>query len=457
MSSGTSLYRHLLGWMLLPLLVTCALLLLQSWFGAQRGADRAYDRLLASAAQVMSDHVSWRDNRLWFDLPASALTMLAPHGNERVFYALVDREGHTISGNADLASLLHPTQQTGEFEVRSASWQGIPIRVGALGAQLTGWKNHAPYHLLVAHTPEARRAMALQLFRDSSLRLAGIVALAVTALLVVMRQALAPLRRLRQRLRERTAHDLSPLEVSVPRELQELLNALNALLERQRQAHIHQQRFVGDASHQLRTPLAGISASAELALRSDNSQCWRAALQQLQGSAQQASRLAEQLLSLTRLDSPEAPQSQTPVALDQLAGDAVLRFLSDADIRGVDLGLVEDCPILTVTGSAWQLEEALGNLIDNALRHARSEVTVGVRTHPPALYVKDDGPGVPEAQQANVLRPFYRAHEDGQGSGLGLAIADSVARTHGGQIHMQNLSDGFMISLSLHVQREEDS
>lgn len=444
------LHRRLLGGLSLLLLFTCVLLLLQSWHSAQRSADRANDRLLASAAQVMSDHVSWRDDRLWFDVPASALNMLAPHGDERVFYALVDQAGHRVSGNADLATLMAPLPPPGTFEAGPASLDGLSLRVGALGARLTGWQHREPYTLLVAHTLEARRAMTRQLFRDSSLRLAGIVVLALAGLLITLRLALSPLNALRTRLKARSAHDLSPIDVAVPRELEELLAALNALLARQRQVRAHEQRFIGDASHQLRTPLAGIAASAELALRSDDTNHWHQALQEIQNGTHRATRLAEQLLSLTRLYSPQAPVTRLPVALDTLARESLIRFLPAADIAGIDLGLADPCPALSVAADHWQIEEALGNLIDNALRYARSRVTVGVNAATQVLYVEDDGPGISTAAQTDALRPFHRCEEQGSGSGLGLAIADGVARAHGGQIVMHHPVDGdFMIGLHL--------
>ncbi|GHC31156.1 sensor histidine kinase [Kushneria pakistanensis] len=450
MVSAASLHRRLLGGLSLLLLLTCTLLLLQSWYSAQRSADRAYDRLLASAAQVMSDHVSWRNDRLWFDVPASALNMLAPHGDERVFYALIDREGHLVSGNAALVALIQDLPATGSFQTSSATFNGLSLRVGALGARLTGWHNRAPYALLVAHTLEARHAMTWQLFRDSSLRLAGIVALAVAGLLMTLRLALRPLKQLRRRLKARTAHDLSPIHVRVPRELEELLAALNALLARQRQVRIHEQRFIGDASHQLRTPLAGIAASAELALRSQDSAHWHQALQEIQAGTHRATRLAEQLLSLTRLHSPEAPLTRQPVALATLARETLVRFLPVADKNGIDLGLAEPCPELSVAGNRWQLEEALSNLIDNALRYARSRVTVGIDAANSVIHVEDDGPGINNGEQDDVLRPFHRCQEQGPGSGLGLAIADGVARAHGGTIVMHHLpGGGFMIGLHL--------
>ncbi|ARS51590.1 sensor histidine kinase [Kushneria konosiri] len=450
MTPAASLHRRLLGGLTLLLLLTCILLLWQSWYSAQRSADRVHDRLLASAAQVMSDQVGWRDGRLWFDVPASALDMLAPHGDERVFYTLVDHKGHTVSGNADLENLLTALPAPGTFHADSANLDGLSLRIGALGARLTAWQHREPYTLLVAHTLEARRTMTMALFRDSSLRLAGIVALALAGLLMTLRLALRPLEHLRTRLKARSAHDLSPIDASVPRELEELLAALNALLARQQQVRNQEQRFIGDASHQLRTPLAGIAASAELALRSSDPSRWQQALQEVQLGTRRATRLAEQLLSLTRLDSSQAPVTRQPVALASLARDTLLRLLPAADRAGIDLGLAEPFPELVIEGDGWQLEEALSNMIDNALRYARTRVTVGIDATASVLYVEDDGPGISAADQAEVLRPFYRCQEQETGSGLGLAIADGVARAHGGHVVMDYTRHGdFMIGLYL--------
>ncbi|MFC0269683.1 HAMP domain-containing histidine kinase [Kushneria aurantia] len=454
---GASLYRRLLIWLLLPLVITLAMLLLQAWQSAQRSADRAYDRLLASAAGVMAESVSWQDDRLWFDISTTALEMLAPRGDERVFYTLADANGAMITGNADLTTLLPPSQMSTDFATVTAYWHGIELRVGARHSRLTGWRNRAPFTVLVAHTPEARHDMAWGLFRDSALRLVGVLLLAAGALLLAVGMALRPLQRLRRHLRSRRADDLRPLQMKAPRELGELIDALNLLLARQRRAQMHQQRFIGDASHQLRTPLAGISASAELALRSDDSVRWREALIQLQGGTRRAARLAEQLLSLTRLNSPEAPLERRPLALEEIAREALLRFLDAADRRGIDLGLAEPCPARQLPACDWQLEEALGNLIDNALRHAASRVTVGVRQSPPALWVADDGPGVPVELHSDMLRPFRRREEGSGGSGLGLAIVDSIARAHGGRVAMTAADGDFTIYLELGEHGEPDT
>ncbi|OHV10263.1 sensor histidine kinase [Kushneria phosphatilytica] len=438
MSVTTSLYQRLLSLMVLAMIILGALLLLQASHGAHQGANRAYDRLLDAASRVLVEQVSWQSDQLWFDVPASALEMLAPNGNERVFYTLVDAEGTPISGNVDLPPLPSDTEaplpgdRDTAFRAATVQWHGMTLRLGVRHAQLAGWQRHDHFAIRVAHTLEARNRLADQLLKGSMLRLAGVALLMLALVTGAVAMALAPLRRLRQNLRNRSSGDLSPLVIPVPRELRELVEALNDLLARQRRVNAHQQRFIGDASHQLRTPLAGLSSRAELALRSDDPRQWYSALESMQRSAANAARLASQLLSMTRLQSPDAPIEQHPLDLIQLARGSMRQALNRYPGATIDLGIEAPDSRIMVSGSHWQLEEALTNLIDNAMHYARTRVTVRVEAHPPTLKVEDDGPGIPEQQRADVLRPFHGERHNG--SGLGLAIVAGVCQAHGGRL-----------------------
>ncbi|RKQ96383.1 two-component system sensor histidine kinase TctE [Kushneria sinocarnis] len=441
-ATTTSLYRRLLGLMALAMTLLGALLLLQANHSAHQGANRAYDRLLDAASRVLVEQVSWQAGQLRFDVPASALEMLAPGGDERVFYTLVDADGEPISGNVELpplpadTSASLPGDRDDRFHATTVQWHGMILRLGARQARLAGWQRHDRFSIRVAHTMEARNALAGQLLQGSMLRLGGMALLMLALVTGAVGMALAPLRRLRQALRQRNPDDLSPIALPVPRELRELVGALNDLLARQRRLKAHQQRFIGDASHQLRTPLAGLSSRAELALRSREPEQWHSALVAMQRSATNAARLAGQLLSMSRLQSPDAPTEREAIELRALARASVRQALDRYPGSEIDLG-VEACDApVTVHGSRWQLEEALANLIDNAMHHARHRVTVRVTAQPSRLTVEDDGPGIPSEQRHEVLKPFHGARHSG--SGLGLAIVAGICEAHDGQLELHD-------------------
>lgn len=443
MKRGDSLYRRLLGWLLLPLLVLGSLILIQAWVDARRTADRAFDRLLEAASLAIAEQVQWQDDRLWLDLPPAALEMLATDAEERVFYSLVDGQGRLITGNADLPG--DPRQGLGGEDTllyRHIDWQDLSLRQGVRRTRLEEWRVREPFEVRVAHSREGRDALAAELWRANLAMILAMAALATVGLLLAIRAALTPLTRLRRAIRARDPRTLAPLELSLPRELAELRDTVNGLLARMRRVRANQERFIGDASHQLRTPLAGLSARAELALRQDDPQRWREALEAMQATSARTARLAVQLLSLTRLVNPEYRPKLMPLELTAIARQAVRDHWASCHRQGVDLGVETTRGEAWIRGLDWLLAEAIGNLIDNACRYGGRRVTVRVEDGPPRLAVEDDGPGIPAQKRLLMLRPFHRDRDDLEGSGLGLAIVDGIARTHGARLQLSAGHEG---------------
>ncbi|UYG06166.1 sensor histidine kinase [Halomonas sp. M4R1S46] len=445
-----SLYRRLLSWLLLPLLALGGLMVLQAWMDARRTADRAYDRLLEAATLAIAEQVQWQEQRLWLDLPPAALEMLATDAEERVFYALYDAQGRFVTGNAELPG---DPRQVGEradgLLYRDIVWRDLALRQGVRRARLEDWRQRERFEVRVAHTREGRERLAAELLRGNLAYILTMAALAVVILLLAIRAALAPLTRLRRAIRARDPRTLAPLALSLPRELAELRETLNDLLARMRRVRANQERFIGDASHQLRTPLAGLSARAELALRQDDPARWREALEAMHTTSVRTSRLAIQLLSLTRLDNPEYRPELAVLDLNTLARQAVRTHWNACHRDGVDLGVEASPSPVTVKGLDWQLEEALGNLIDNARRYGARHITVRTHASPPTLEVEDDGPGIPAERRLLMLRPFHRGSDDPDGSGLGLAIVDGIARTHGARLILEDGSGGRGLRVAL--------
>ncbi|WP_163557394.1 sensor histidine kinase [Halomonas sp. NO4] len=455
MTRGDSLYRRLLTWLLVPLLALGGLMVVQAWLEARRTADRAFDRLLEAASLAIAEQVQWQDERLWLDLPPAALEMLATDAEERVFYSLVDREGRRVTGNAELPGDPRADSAGGDTLLyRDIAWQELALRQGVRRSQLEDWRLSEPFEIRVAHSREGRDALASELLRANLAYILAMAALAVVVLLTALRAALAPLTRLRRAIRARDPRTLAPLDLPLPRELAELRETLNELLARMRRVRANQERFIGDASHQLRTPLAGLSARAELALRHDEPTRWRDALVAMQATSARTARLAMQLLSLTRLDNPEYTPELIELDLAEVARQAVREHWTSCHRDGVDLGVESDATGVRVRGVEWQLGEALGNLIDNARRYGARHITVRTRANPPTLAVEDDGPGIPEARRLLVLRPFHRGHDDGDGSGLGLAIVDGIARAHGARLQLASGEHNRGLVVSLTFPRE---
>lgn len=448
MKAQVSLYRRLLAWLLLPLLGLGTLMLAQAYIGAREASDRAFDRLLEASSLAIAEQVKWQGDRLWLDLPPAALQMLTTDAEERVFYAIYDANGDYITGNARLPP--GPRRDASEpLHYADITWHGLPLRLGIRSAQIDDWSQRERFEVRVAHTREGRERLTLSLFQGSLARLALMALLAVGIVMLAIRSALSPLTRLRRAIRERDPRTLTPLELPLPRELAELRESLNELLARMRRVRANQERFIGDASHQLRTPLAGLSARAELALRQRDPEAWRNALQAMGTTSTNTARLATQLLSLTRLNNPEAALELRPLDLAAIARSATRNALGACHRAGIDLGVEAPETPVSIEGIDWQLEEALGNLIDNARRYGAMRITVRVLDAPATLEVEDDGPGITSDQRLVVLRPFHRVRQDGAGSGLGLAIVDGIARAHHARLTLHDTHQGGGLRVSL--------
>ena len=253
-----------------------------------------------------------------------------------------------------------------------------------------------------------------------------------------VKRGLAPLARLSEEIKARSPVDLRPIEAAGPEETQPLVAALNGLLGEMAQASRSQQRFLADAAHQLRTPLAGLQAHTELALAQPLPEPCRAQIEQVHEATIRTARLANQLLALARAE-PGARSEAVALDLKAIAGAEAEAWVRGALARDIDLGFeLEPAP---VRGDAFLLREALANLVHNALQHTQrgGHITVrtGKRGEQSFVEVEDDGPGIPPGERGRVLERFYRVPgTPGTGSGLGLAIVRDIAAGHGGSLEL---------------------
>jgi signal transduction histidine kinase len=299
----------------------------------------------------------------------------------------------------------------------------------------------------VAQPESIRDALA----RELSLRMLvpELLFIPVLAALVawILKRALAPLDQASARVRERDAARLDPLPTAgVPNELLPLVEQINALLGRLAASRETERRFVADAAHELRSPVAALALQVQLAERALNDDARAAALAELKSGIARAGRLVQQLLDLARLEPGVVSEAPGPVDLAEIVREVIGGFAVRADSQGIDLG-VEAPASVGVNGSASELRSLVANLVDNALRYApaHSAVTVSLRDGREAveLAVQDSGPGIPPEQRERVLRRFQRVPGDPtSGSGLGLPIAKAIVERHRGDLVLADASPG---------------
>jgi two-component system, OmpR family, sensor histidine kinase TctE len=298
----------------------------------------------------------------------------------------------------------------------------------------------------VAETLDKRSELANDIIKGVILPQFVILPLAIVLVWFGLSRGLAPLTALQSNLRARRLDDLSPLEARrAPPEIEPLVTSFNDLLTRLAQNMELQKRFIADAAHQMKTPLAGLRTQAELALRQDVSAEVRRSLEQIATSSEHAARLVTQLLALARAENRMSGQVFAAVEIAELARHAVRDWVQPALAKQMDLGYEGPDEPVSIDGNALMLREMLSNLIDNAIRYtpAGGRITVRVRldrpNHVVHIEVEDTGPGIPAAERARVVERFYRIlGREGDGSGLGLAIVREIATMHGGTLTLDD-------------------
>ncbi len=441
-----SLRRRLLVWLLVPLVLLSALMLVQAFYSARDAADKAYDRLLLASALAIADRVVVESGELDVDLPYVALEMLSTTAQDRVFYRVVGPGDAFITGYGDLPSLPDGAAPADGAPVFfDATYRGDRVRIAALAQPIATAEISGLYLVQVAQTRGERDRLTRELVLESASQLLLLLTVVGLVSWLAIRRGLAPLARLQGAIMARSPDDLRPLDQEVPKEVRHLVGAINDLLGRLGVTLGGMQRFIADASHQLRTPLAALQTQTEVALREQDASAVRDALARLQQSTRRTSRLANQLLSLARA-TPQPSHGHGPVDLARLAKTVATDAAATAIERDIDLGFEADEGPHRVAGDEVLLGELMRNLVDNALRYcpAGARITVRVRRGDAiCLEVEDDGPGISPVERERVFERFYRAPGSAaDGCGLGLAIVREIAHSHGGTVTLREGRDG---------------
>jgi two-component system OmpR family sensor kinase len=424
----SSIRRDLVLWVTGTLVLGVAAAAIATYYTARQQIDTMLDGELRQIAQAVHLREDWVDA-----------------GNVRIaredvsFAVRAYDDGGKVFFESGLPSLPADAPKTLEPGLSSVETPNGPWRI---------YTHVAPEGIVQAAQPEAvRDALA----RDLALRmiLPLLLLMPLFALLVawVLARSLRPLHEASRRVRERDAGRLDPLPTEgVPAELVPLVEQINALLGRVAASLEAQRRFVADAAHELRSPVAALALQAQLAERAPDAAAREQAFGELKRGIARTSRLMQQLLDLARLEPGVASEPPAAVDLAGVVREVVGSFAAQADRLGIDLG-ADAPPAMPARGSPAELHSLVANLVDNALRYAPrgSAVTVSLRAAPDAavIRVEDAGPGIPLAERERVLERFQRVAGDWtSGSGLGLPIAKAIAERHRGELVLADARPG---------------
>jgi two-component system sensor histidine kinase TctE len=447
-----SLFGEILDWMLTPLLLLWPISLALTWLVAQGLANKPFDRALVHNVHALAQQVKLGpDKTVEFNLPQPASELLRADETDLVYYQVRGALNEHLSGERDLP-LPKPNEPKGssyEVHIRDDEMRGLEVRVAYTWIRLDA-EGKRPALVQVAETREKRSVLAAEIIKGVMLPQFALLPLAVLLVWLALVRGIKPLSQLEERIRARKSDDLSPLDdKAVPMEVAPLVVSVNDLLERLKDSIVTQKRFLADAAHQLKTPLAGLRMQADLAQRSGSSEDdLKKSLQQIGRASVQATHTVNQLLSLARAEGGGHHLPQQRCDMAALSSEVLQDCLPRAMDKGIDLGyegVVPGTPGAQVQGNLTLLKEMLRNLVENAVHYTPSTperqgvITLRVLVDPYSkvlvIQVEDNGPGIAPHERDLVFQPFFRAlGTNVDGSGLGLPIVKEIAQQHGATV-----------------------
>jgi two-component system sensor histidine kinase TctE len=415
---------------------------------AKQTSDAAHDVALGDVLNDLEELIQKQSSLAHLQLTPESEAMIRSNSPDRLFFAVRDVSGKTLLGDHSLPQPeSDPSPHLSFFD---GVYQNEPIRIALHQIRF----QNVNLEVQVVETL-IKREKSSQKFL-AAMVIPNLITMIIVLLAVLwgVRQGLKPLRHLETEIERRSVNDLRELELAEnPFELRPLLQKLNELFKLLNESNLRQQRFIADAAHQLRTPLAGLQTQIDLAIGEgifDNSQARK---ENIQTATYRIEHLLSQLLSYARAESAIALRGHfKPINLRDVVENSATSFIDRALAKNIDLGF--DLSKAEVVGLAWMLQEALSNLIDNAIRYtpAGGVVTVkcGTESDKPFLEVEDSGSGIPEHVLPSIFQRFHHAPGTrDEGCGLGLSIVHQIVQVHDASIKLINTPNrGFVVRIN---------
>lgn len=440
MTGPRSLKNQLRLWLLLTMLLVLGVSAVLSYSRALLYATQAYDQALLRTVLALADEVVIdANNEVKIEIPEVASHLLSYNEGDRIYIRISTPQGKLVFGEAQLP--LPPKPPAGNQQVYyNSRYQNEAIRAVTFGLPESKSLNAPNILITMAETTGKRDAMVAEMVEEMVLPQVLMMILAAIVIELGIHFALKPMQDLRQSLHQRSHRDLSPLDTtSTPLELQPMVDAMNALLSRVKAGLQQQQQFIADASHQLRTPIAGLQTQAELALRSQPPVALQEPLDFMLRSTTRLSHLIQRLLSMARTDAASSQLELQSVSLTSVIYEQCARWVGPASDKQLELEVLIETQQDTVLGDALMLSEMLNNLLENAIQYTPAQGLIEIRLWRTGqqlqLQVSDSGVGIPAEQTALIFERFHRLDPNqGNGCGLGLAIVAEIAEHHNANI-----------------------
>jgi two-component system sensor histidine kinase TctE len=439
-----SVRAYLLAWIIVPIAVLIVIDAFVLYRNTLESVNAAYDRMLIASAHSIGDLLRIEKGQLEVALPYAVLEIYEANASSKMIYRIDGLDGKFLFGDEALPKFTGTVASHASYpslvHIYEDIHDGDPVRVAALLQPVASLGPAGSALIQVAETLEKRSMPAQKIFWDTLIRQGALLVIMAALILLVVSRALRPLDALRQQLDGRLAEDLSPVAVpGQPRELQPFVDALNQMMLRLHLLLDHQQRFVANASHQLRTPLAVLKTQLQSGLRGDAPP--QMIIEEMVGTVERATSLANQLLSLAKVAQLRGHGAIESCDLTMLARETAVDLSPLIAEKNLDFEL--DADKVQVQGHPWMIGELLSNLLHNAIFHAPPDSRMGIRIADGAQQVTvcvwDSGPGVAGEMIDTAFEPFTSSHSS---SGLGLTICSEIADSMGARLSLENRIEG---------------
>lgn len=438
----SSIRRHLLSWLLIPILSLCFIGGCVTYVLAVNFATDAYDDALLDNAHSVANRLRYAHSTLTIDMPPAARAILKHGDKDALYYQIIDDNGQVINGDVFIPDQPKNEKIGDEPLFFDGYIEGAPVRIGVIEVPLQNKKSRIV--IKVAETVAGRTQLIQSILLGVLVPQVVLISLAAFAVWLGVARGLKPLNALKEAVESRNPADLRPLsEINVPKEVKPLVLSINNLLTQVQEDRDAQKRFLSNAAHQLRTPLAGLKTQTELALRQSAKDEIKESLKHINTSAIRATRLAQQLLALARVEpSVFKNMSREKLDLNSVAKDVTRELVPQAISKDIDLGFEKSDTPQYIEGDRSSLYEMIFNLVENAVLYTQKggQITVRVsnRHNHAVLSVEDNGPGIPASERKQVFERFYRILGNREnGSGLGLAIVREIADAHEADVELK--------------------
>lgn len=447
----SSIRTRLLFWLIFPLTAVAGIVSFETFYSARQVSNDLYDKTLLAGMLTISENVVASNGTV---LAENTLNVLTENLGDEFFYYVIGPDGAFVTGYSGYPKIpVNIELKDAEPVFYDGIYQGEDVRAVTMrqllsGRELNGWTTITTWQ----KTTE-RANLTLNLFGRSLIRLIALVLAAGIIVWFAVSFGLRPLNRLQQAIETRTPADLTPIKRAMPVELKGIVGSMNDLFARVARSKINRERFIGDAAHQLRNPIAALKVQAEAALEVKDNNKKTEGLVQIIDVANNTSVMVDQMLTSARAHALEK-DTQEQLNLSETVQDAARNIAPKALEKDQDFS-IEVEPNIYIEGDKVLLREAIANLIDNAIKYSPvgTPIQIELSSSEKEILIEISDSGRPFSQDEffHHCLPFFTGSNDVSGSGLGLAIAKDVSTSHGGSLttRLQNSGTGKTITITL--------